>query len=133
VEEPLPGGSETILVADDDASLRELSEKVLSHFGYTVITAEDGQDAVNRFREKVDKISLIILDVIMPRMNGRETCDEIRRIRPDIKVIFTSGYTADIIYDRGMFEENMEYVTKPLSPATLLKKVREVLDRDRPS
>jgi DNA-binding response OmpR family regulator len=116
-------------VADDDVSLRELAEKLLSQFGYKVITAEDGQDALNMFRMNKDNISLVILDVIMAKMKGKETFEEIRKIRPDIKAIFFSGYTADIIHTRGMLDSSLEFIAKPLSSITLLKKVREVLDR----
>jgi len=129
-EETTKGGTETILVADDDPLVRQLSVNVLGQFGYTVITAEDGQDAIARFRESKDKIDLVILDVIMPLTNGKEAYDEIVRIRPDIKGIFISGYTADTIHRRGVLEVHTEYVSKPLRPTLLLKKVREVLDRE---
>ena len=123
------GGTETILVVDDDASLRELSRKVLVQFGYTVITAEDGRDAVNKFRECRDTISLILLDIIMPKMNGKEALEEIRKLSPESRIIFISGYSADIVYTRGMLDEGFEFLSKPISPVKLLQKVREVLDR----
>jgi PAS domain S-box-containing protein len=121
-------GTETLLVADDDASILELTVKVLEQFGYTVITAGDGLDVVNKFGENREKIALVILDVMMPKMNGKEAYDEIRKIRPDMKAIFVSGYTADIINSRGMLDESLEYIAKPLKFTKLLQKVREVLD-----
>jgi PAS domain S-box-containing protein len=129
VDEIPQGGTETILVADDDTSLRELADKLFSQFGYTVITAEDGQDALVKFSENKDKIALVILDVIMPKMNGKETREAIWKIRPDSKVLLFSGYTADIMHTRGMLDDGVEFIAKPLSPVKLLRKVREVLDR----
>jgi PAS domain S-box-containing protein len=121
-------GSETILVADDDATLRQIAEEVFRTYGYTVITAEDGEDALHKFSLNRDRIALVILDVIMPKMNGKETYDEIRELVPDCKVIFMSGYTDDIIHKRGLLDEGLVFVTKPLRPEKLLQKVRELLD-----
>ena len=129
VDEMLRKGTETILVADDDAALLELTEKILRQFGYTVIAAVDGVDAVHKFSEHQAGIDLVVLDIIMPKMNGKEAFDEIRKIRPDMKSIFISGYTADIIHDRGMLDESLEFIAKPLRPIDLLHKVREVLDK----
>jgi PAS domain S-box-containing protein len=122
-------GTETILVADDEAALRELTKKVLQQFGYTVITAVDGHDVVNKFREFRDTISLVLLDIIMPKMNGKEAMEEIRKISPESKIILISGYSADIVSQRALLDEGFEFVTKPVSPVKLLSKVREVLDR----
>jgi PAS domain S-box-containing protein len=121
-------GTETLLVADDDESILELTAKVLEQFGYTVISARDGVDAVKIFSENKEKIALVILDVMMPKMNGKEVLDEIRKIRPDMKALFVSGYTSDIIHSRGMLDESLEYITKPLKAQKLLQKVRDVLD-----
>ena len=127
-EEVLKGGTETILVADDDATVLSLTEKVLKQFGYTVITAVDGVDAVAKFSDNRDKISLVILDVIMPNRNGKETFDEIRAMCPDMKALFISGYTADIIHKRGTLDKSLEFLTKPIRPMNLLRKVRDLLD-----
>lgn len=130
VEEELPEKrSATILVADDDPSVRELSEKVLGMFGYTVITAEDGDDAVRKFQENKDTIDLIVLDIIMPKMNGKEVSDEVKVIRPGMKTVYISGYPADFITSRGMLDEKIELIEKPFNPRNLLRKVREVLDK----
>jgi len=129
-EEDLPEKREaTILVADDDPSVRELSEKALGMFGYTVITAEDGDEAIRKFQENKDTIDLVVLDIIMPKMNGKEVSEKVKEIRPDMKTIFISGYPADFITSRGMLEEKIELIEKPFNPRTLLRKVREVLDR----
>lgn len=132
VKEEIPErGTETILVVDDDASLRELTEKVLCMFGYTVITAVDGVDALAQYRKQKDRIHLVILDIIMPKMNGKEAFDEMRKIDPAVKGIFISGYTGDIILKRGMLEQGLDFVSKPLKPKRLLIKVREVLGGGR--
>ncbi|NJD62775.1 MAG: response regulator, partial [Deltaproteobacteria bacterium] len=93
---PPRGGMETILVAEDDAALRRLNKATLSHFGYTIIEAIDGADAVARFLENREIIRLVILDGIMPKMNGKEAYREIKAMRPELKCIFMSGYSEDI-------------------------------------
>jgi PAS domain S-box-containing protein len=123
------GGTETILVAEDDPSVRRLTRNVLEKFGYTVIEAVDGEDAVRKFRENTNAIQLVVLDVVMPRMNGKQVYDEITRIRPGIRVLFSSGYTAEIINQKGALEEGIQLISKPVDPRTLLSKVREVLSR----
>jgi PAS domain S-box-containing protein len=123
------GGTETVLLVEDDAAVRRIEKTVLENFGYTVIEAFDGRDAVEKFAGSRDKVEILILDVIMPRMNGKEAYDEIRRMKPGVRAIFTSGYSADIIHDKGLIAEKYDYLSKPLLPSELLKKVREVLDR----
>jgi PAS domain S-box-containing protein len=123
------GGTETVLLVEDDAAVRKIEKTVLERFGYTVIEAVDGQDAIEKFAGNRDKVGLLILDVIMPRMNGKEAYDEIRRMRPGVRAIFTSGYSADIIHEKGLLMGGYDYLSKPLLPSELLKKVREVLDR----
>ncbi len=126
----LSGGAETILIAEDDASVRALMKEMLVRFGYSVIEAIDGEDAITRFMENRDRIRLLILDVIMPIKNGKEVFEEIRKIRPDVKVIFASGYMADILHKKGIPEKNQNFIAKPLTPTELLKKVRETLDQN---
>jgi len=94
-----------------------------------VIAAKDGNDAVSEFRENRDRISLLLLDVIMPRKSGKDAYEEIRTLRPDIKALFISGYSADMISKEGILEEGSSFISKPVSPSELLRKVREVLDR----
>ncbi|HNX58375.1 MAG TPA: PAS domain S-box protein, partial [Spirochaetota bacterium] len=98
------GGSETILLAEDNSTLREMSMSILRDFGYTVIPVEDGDHAVREFSANRDRIDLMILDIIMPQKNGKEVFEEARRIKPGIKVLFTSGYPADLIARQGVLE-----------------------------
>lgn len=125
----LSGGTETILVAEDDAPLRKLASMVLESFGYAVITARDGEDAVNKFIENKDRIELVVLDMIMPVKSGKEAYEEIKRIRPDIKALFASGYTMDIITKKELHDKGLGFIPKPVAPKDLLKKVREALDK----
>ncbi len=126
-ETPLQG-TETVLLAEDDEALRKLSRTVLTKYGYTVIEAADGKDAVRRFRENKDSIQLLIFDLIMPKMNGKEAYDEIRKIKPDMKVIFSSGHAPDIIRQKASLGTGAYLIYKPLSPVELLRLVRGVLD-----
>jgi CheY-like chemotaxis protein len=125
----LRGGAETILIAEDDGALRDLSRIILESFGYRVMTAVDGEDAIRVFMEHRDDIHLVILDMIMPKKNGKEAYEEIRNASPTIKALFTSGYTMDLITRRELLTEGMDCIFKPILPKDLLKKVREVLDR----
>ena len=123
------GGSETILVVEDNEDTRKFIRQALEDFGYTVIEAVDGEDAISVFVENMDKIQMIIIDIIMPKKNGKEAYDLIRRIKDDIPVIFTSGYAADIINRKGILEEGTYFISKPFSPHSLLSRVREALDQ----
>ena len=125
---PVKGGNETILIAEDDDTVRDLVKTMLADYGYSVIEAIDGEDAIDRFTEAGSKIDLIILDTVMPKKNGRQVYDEILRIKPDSKVLFTSGYTRDVVLDKGMEDEKFEFIPKPVLPYELLKKVRQMLD-----
>jgi nitrogen-specific signal transduction histidine kinase/CheY-like chemotaxis protein len=125
----LRGGTETILVGEDYDDLREIMKTLLESAGFTVIEAVDGNDAVRKFMENRDSINLLVLDVVMPGKNGRDAYDEISRIRPGIRVLFSSGYTGDVVISRGVRTESIDFVSKPLSPNELLIKVREMLDK----
>jgi len=122
-------GTETVLVAEDDVSVRGLVDSLLRKYGYQVVLAVDGGDCVQKFLEHQGRIDLILMDVIMPGKNGREAFDEIRRIDPSVRVLYSSGYTADFMKNRGVFEESVDLIMKPVQPMALLQKVREVLDR----
>jgi len=122
------GGPEAILVSEDDEAVRSLTSHVLQEAGYTVIEAVDGDDAINKFMENRDRIKLAILDVVMPKKSGKEVSDVIRKTKSDIRVLLTSGYTADIISTKGISEEGLDFISKPITPNNLLRKVREVLD-----
>lgn len=122
-------GTEMILLAEDDVEVRKAVKEILTGSGYRVIEAVDGEDAISQFMKKrnKDRIQLLILDVIMPKKNGKEVYEEIKRERPDIKVLFTSGHTADLIHRKGILEGGSGFVLKPFAPHDLLRKVREVL------
>jgi len=122
------GGNETILIAEDDASIRNLSTLALTHYGYKVIEAVDGEDAAAKYREHRNEIKLVILDGIMPKKGGKEAFEEIRRINPDMKAIFLSGYSEDIFSTSGMSGLQAMFLQKPVRPSSLAKKVREALD-----
>ncbi len=129
-EEPaVRGGSETVLLAEDDEKLRVLTRTVLKGHGYEVIEAADGQEAVSLFRRDEERIRLVILDGIMPKMNGRDAWEQIRKIRPEVRAIFISGYAEDIFTKDGIPDGTTAFLQKPQTPSDLLRKVREVLDR----
>ena len=122
------GGTETILVTEDNDEVRALIAHVLQEFGYTVIEATDGEDAITKFEENKDRIELAILDIIMPKKSGKEASEAIRNSKHDAKVLFISGYTADIITKVGIDEKGGYFIQKPIAPHSLLDKVREILD-----
>lgn len=123
------GGTETILVAEDESDVRNLVEAVLSKFGYQVILAVDGQDAIDKFEANRDKVKLILMDVVMPKKSGKEAYDAIRRLQADARVLYSSGYTKDFIQSRGELDEETDIILKPAHPMELLRKVREMLDK----
>ncbi len=127
----LERGTETILLAEDDEALRKLTVSVLRDFGYEVIVAVDGEDAVKKYTENTDRIQLLLFDIIMPKKTGKEAYDDIKGIKPGVKVIFLSGYAPDMIRQKAMLEHIETVVYKPISPADLLKKVRKALNEAR--
>ena len=127
-QQPVTGGTETILIVEDSPEIRELLRQVLTGAGYRVIEAVDGQEGVEKFIEHREEVKLVVLDVIMPRKNGREAYEEIRGIHGEIKVIFTSGYTSEIISRQGVMAGEYNFLAKPLSPYMILTKVRQTLD-----
>ena len=121
------GNGETILLAEDDRFVRMLTKHILIKYGYLVIEASDGDDALEKFRDNHESVQLLLLDVIMPKKTGKQIYDEARRICPDIKAIFMSGHTFDVITKQGVFSEGIHLLSKPLTPGELLVKVRQVL------
>jgi signal transduction histidine kinase len=124
-----PGGRETILVAEDEPSVRRVFTTTLRRAGYTVVEAADGADAVARFREQRDAIALCLFDVIMPRLNGREALEAIRLLRPGARVLLVSGFTGTVLEERGLDMESVGLLQKPIEPAELLRQVRRALDQ----
>jgi PAS domain S-box-containing protein len=123
------GGTETVLVAEDDDVVRQVMAAMLSQYGYRVIEARDGEEAVNRFMEKQDEIQLLLLDALMPKKTGREAYDKIRIFRPEAKALFLSGYPADVMAARELIEPGTPVMVKPVNMDELLRKVRAELDR----
>jgi PAS domain S-box-containing protein len=124
-------GTETILIAEDDEKVRNLFLTGLKNFGYTVIEATDGEDAVHKYQEHKDRIELLIFDLIMPGKSGNQAYDEIRKIAPDIKILFVTGYSPDIVRVRASIEDSEAIIYKPCSSVELLNKVRSILDEGR--
>lgn len=124
----LPEGNETILVIEDEEPVRRLAAAILSKQGYKVLEAASGIEALQIVKSTQEKISLILADVVMPKMNGREAADHIRYISPETKVIFMSGYTDDVIVRHGVKAAQLNYLQKPFTQRVLAFKVREVLD-----
>jgi len=120
-------GTETVLLAEDETEVRETTKAILEEHGYKVIEAVDGEDAVQKFIENKDGIKLIISDMIMPKKNGREAYDEIKKIRPDIKAVFMSGYTADLLTEKDI-HKGLDLILKPVASNELLKRIRGVID-----
>jgi PAS domain S-box-containing protein len=129
VIQPIQTGTETILLAEDESEVREFTKRLLEEYGYKLIEATDGEDAIKKFRLFKDKIQLLLLDVIMPGKNGGEAYKEIKKMKQNVKALFLSGYPGDTIHKQGILDEGFNLIMKPVSPTTLLKKVREVLDQ----
>lgn len=128
-EVELPRGNETVLVVEDEGEVRKVAVRVLRSQGYRVLEASQGLDAFLICEEHEGPIHLLLTDVVMPRMGGREMADRIAEIRPEIKVLYMSGYTDNAIVHYGVLEKGMNFVQKPFSMESLVRKVREVLDR----
>jgi DNA-binding response OmpR family regulator len=131
-EEPVlrdfAGGTETILVAEDEADLRALIGTILTNAGYTVLEAVNGEDAVVKFEQYKDTIDIVVLDVVMPKMNGKEAYNRIKKLKPAMPVLFFSGYTDDIIHKKGVYDKELNFISKPIIPFEFLNKIRGVLD-----
>jgi two-component system, cell cycle sensor histidine kinase and response regulator CckA len=121
------GGTETILLAEDASGVRAAAEEILKRLGYTVLVANDGHTALELAAARTDTIHLLVTDVIMPEMSGRQLADRLQQQRPGLKVLYVSGYTDDAIVRHGMLEPGIAFLQKPFTPHTLARKVREVL------
>ncbi len=126
--EHLPRGNETVLIVEDEPSVRKVAVRILSNLGYTVFEAGDGEEALQVAKKHNGEICLLLTDVVMPRMSGKELADQLRMITPGIRVLFVSGYTKDVIVHNGIIEEGTDLLQKPFSQEALACKVREVLD-----
>jgi len=122
------GGSETILLAEDNESVRGLTEQMLASFGYKVLIACDGEEALDIFRRQQNEIAMVVLDVVMPKMVGKQAYDEMAKISPGLKVLFLSGYSANAIHESFVLLPGIAFLQKPFAPDALARKVREALD-----
>jgi PAS domain S-box-containing protein len=122
------GGGETILLVEDEEAVRTLTRQVLESKGYTAIEARDGQDALHRAERYEGPIHLLLTDVVMPHLGGRELADRLKVSRPGLRVLYLSGYTDDAVVRHGVLEADVAFLQKPFTPAELARKVREVLD-----
>ena len=127
--EPAVGGIETILIVEDDQGVRNMMRQILTRSGYNTLEAATGEEGIRMHEQHKGKIDLVILDVVMPGKNGKEVLDEIAGKGVPVRAIFISGYTGEIILQKGVQKESVDFLQKPLSVSTLLSKVREVLDR----
>jgi CheY-like chemotaxis protein len=127
-----PRGSETVLLVEDEPGVRDLSREILEAQGYTVLEATNGDDALRVAGAHAGAIHLVVTDVVMPRMGGRELADRLTAVRPDVSVLYMSGYTDDAILHQGVRQTEAAFLAKPFTPQTLARKVREVLDGVRP-
>jgi PAS domain S-box-containing protein len=122
------GGGELVLLVEDEPVIRKMGKAMLEKLGYKVLTTGTPADAIRLAEEPANTIQLLVTDVVMPEMNGRELADRLRMLNPDIKTLFMSGYTANVIAHRGVLEEGVNFIQKPFSKKDLAVKVREILD-----
>ena len=123
-----PGGTETILLAEDEEMVRNVAVRILEEAGYTVLPALDGEEAIEIFEKHAEEIALALLDVIMPKMSGRTVHDRIKAIKADTPILFSSGYSVNSIDTGLVLDDGMELIEKPYNPDELMHKVRQILD-----
>ncbi len=119
---------ETILLVEDQTSLLTMYTLFLKHLGYNVLAAETSKKALHLFSQQPEDIQLLLTDVVMPEMNGMQLSEEIHAVNPAVKVLFMSGYSADIISDQGVLDHNIAFIAKPFSMSILATKIREILE-----
>jgi CheY-like chemotaxis protein len=127
----VPGGTETVLLVEDAAAVRAVTKQVLERQGYTVLEAEDGEAALRLAHAHRGPIHLLLTDVVMPQLSGRELAERLAPLRPETRILYASGYTDDSVVRHGVLESGTAYLQKPFSPESLARKVREVLDNVR--
>ena len=117
------------MVVEDDELVRKLTCEALRHYGYQVLEAANGGEALLACEKLQGPVSLMITDVVMPQMSGRELADRLYQLHPEMRVLYMSGYTDDAVIRHGLSDTAMFFLQKPFTPSALAIKVREVLDR----
>jgi PAS domain S-box-containing protein len=125
---PIPGGSETILLVEDDDQVREIAREILERKGYRALPAANGEQALAVAQQQTGKIDLMITDVVMPQMSGRELAEHMSLLRPEMKILYMSGYTDDATVRHGLLDRQFEFIQKPFTADVLARKVRDTLD-----
>jgi CheY-like chemotaxis protein len=121
-------GTETILLVEDSDAVRQLARQILRQLGYAVLTARDGREALELVKTDSSRIDLLLTDVVMPHMSGRELAEAIRTTRPDVKVLYMSGYTDDVLVRKGQHDPDASFMEKPFTMTILAERVRQRLD-----
>jgi CheY-like chemotaxis protein len=124
------GSGEMILLVEDEPSIKNMGQKMLENLGYLVLSADGPEEGMRIAEEHKGQINLLLTDVVMPEMNGRDFADQLRSLYPEIRILFMSGYTADVIAERGVLEQGVNFIQKPFSKNDLGLAVRTVLDLD---
>lgn len=127
VKGELPRGNETILIAEDEKEVLTLAARILKRQGYSVLEVSGGEEALKVCKERKDPFDLLLTDVVMPQMSGRQLAEQLKEVCRDFKVLYISGYTDDAITHHGVLETGINYLQKPFTVDGLAKKVREVL------
>ncbi len=132
VEADRAPSTETILVVEDEQAVRDLTVKILRKLGYTILAAASGGEAIEIAKTYRGPIALLLTDVVMPNMSGRQVADELAKLRPETKVLYLSGYTDNTVVHHGVLEDGVEFLPKPFSREALARKIREVLESPTP-
>jgi two-component system, cell cycle sensor histidine kinase and response regulator CckA len=132
IEDPQPlhrDGGETVMLVEDETQVRDLEVRMLKQLGYTVLAAANGEEAMEISRAYLGEISLLVTDVVMPNMSGRQVADALLASRPGIRVLYLSGYTENTVVNHGVLDSNVNFLSKPFSREALARKIREILSR----
>lgn len=125
-----PGGNDVIMIVEDEDEMQEVMKELLEANGYSVITANDGAEALELYRQKGDMISLVVLDVMLPEIDGRETYYQLKQINPGVKVFFCTGYASLVEIQSLLEKENLYAIQKPFSPKEFVAVVKEILSEE---